>query len=316
MSTPNHSAIAGKTRDEIKEWIVERLASAARMSPDAIDPATDLATLGVDSLTAVLLTSELETYLARPVSPTLLVDCDRIDDVISALCRPTSSGNVAAARDRLMATVALNERDLLDAFALRYRNYVEHGHIPRNVERLFYDRYDALPNAVTFGVHAGDTLVGSIRGCVYMPSRGWHSLPAKDAYATAFAQVSEARDVLIEWNRFVVDETLARSSEVHAALWACVAWFGERMPRALHLAAVRGPHEKYYERFGFSRVSAPSLYPGTTFDASLMVMDCAEDRGLSEATPDAGNITFVEPRVSAAPEDARIFGLRFPREDR
>jgi hypothetical protein len=308
--------IAGKTRDEITAWMVERLASAARVPPDAIDLAADLATLGVDSLTAVLLTAELETYLARPVSPTLLVDGDCIDDVVSALCRPARSGDAAPSRERLMASVVTDERQLLDAFALRYQNYVEHGHIPRNAERLFYDRYDALPNTATFGVHAGDTLVGSIRGCVYMPSRGWCSLPAKDAYATAFAKVSEARDVLIEWNRFVVDETLARSSEVHAALWSCVAWFGDRMPRALHLAAVRGPHEKYYERFGFSRVSAPSLYPGTTFEASLMVMDSAAGDGLSDTVLGAANIAFVEPRVSAAPEDARIFDLRFPREDR
>jgi hypothetical protein len=215
-------------------------------------------------------------------------------------------------RRHLVPILCLHESDLLDAFRLRYRNYSEHGHIPSNAESLFYDKYDALPNCLTFGILWGTRMVGSIRACVYAPHLNWVTLPAREAYASAFREAVGERQVAIEWNRLVVDETFGRAPDLQMRLWACAAWFAVRYAPQIFLAGVRAPHIPYYRRLGFAVASAPRRYPGTTFEATLMGMDwdvhggrLRKDRRFGRAFADEHSVQNVPERSMA------LFQTRF-----
>jgi hypothetical protein len=225
-------------------------------------------------------------------------------------------GHCTSSRERtlpaLLPFIALSEQDLLAVFDLRYRNYADHGHIRPTSERLFYDKYDALPNCVTFGIRAGDAVVGSVRLCVHMPSRGWRTIPAKEAYGTAFDLVAARHAVLVECNRFVIDGAADRGADIPNALWACVMWFVNQLPPAMLLAAVRPDHMPYYRRIGFAAASAPQPYPGTTFTATLMTMDWVENRDRLRAHPRFGRYFAGDRTIQGIPAtDRRLFEARF-----
>jgi acyl carrier protein len=59
---------------EIEALLVRRLAEALRIEPSSMDVDAPLASYGIDSLTAITLTGELEEWLGRQVSPTLVWD--------------------------------------------------------------------------------------------------------------------------------------------------------------------------------------------------------------------------------------------------
>jgi acyl carrier protein len=75
----------------IRQWLVERIAKALESSPAEIDVETPFARLGLDSRTAVGMSGELERWLGRRLSPTLIWDFP----TITALARHLHSGEPA-----------------------------------------------------------------------------------------------------------------------------------------------------------------------------------------------------------------------------
>jgi acyl transferase domain-containing protein/acyl-CoA synthetase (AMP-forming)/AMP-acid ligase II/acyl carrier protein len=64
----------GPGADEIRTWLVERIARKLHVPAGTLDPREPLARYGLDSLTAVQLAGELEQWLGRPLSPVLVYD--------------------------------------------------------------------------------------------------------------------------------------------------------------------------------------------------------------------------------------------------
>ncbi|MBI4863289.1 MAG: acyl carrier protein [Candidatus Riflebacteria bacterium] len=62
------------TKEELEEWIVQRVARELSVPPDHIDVSIPLAGLGLDSAQAVALTGELEDLLKRRISPTVVYE--------------------------------------------------------------------------------------------------------------------------------------------------------------------------------------------------------------------------------------------------
>ena len=60
--------------EEIRRWLVARVAGHARVAPEEIDPRRPFAEYGVGSLAATTLSGELEEWLGRRLPPTLLYD--------------------------------------------------------------------------------------------------------------------------------------------------------------------------------------------------------------------------------------------------
>ena len=76
---------------EIQDWLVARIAKALDASSDRIDVEAPFARLGLDSRTAVGMSGELEKWLGRRLSPTLIWDFP----TIAALARHLHSGEPA-----------------------------------------------------------------------------------------------------------------------------------------------------------------------------------------------------------------------------
>ncbi|GAB4385518.1 MAG: acyl carrier protein [Elainellaceae cyanobacterium] len=74
-----------KTRADIQAWLVAYIAAALTIAPDTIDITTSFDRYGLDSLTAISLTGELEIWLGREVDPMLLYDYPTIQSLAQSL---------------------------------------------------------------------------------------------------------------------------------------------------------------------------------------------------------------------------------------
>ncbi|MFD4433198.1 acyl carrier protein [Nocardia sp. NPDC058497] len=62
------------TPTTIQDWLVERVADYLDRAPHQVDPATPLAELGMDSVSAVSLCGEIEDRWSLDIDPTLVFD--------------------------------------------------------------------------------------------------------------------------------------------------------------------------------------------------------------------------------------------------
>jgi len=69
------------TREDIKSWLLDKLSGKFQITAAEIDVREPLARYGLDSMTAVGLSGELEDWLGRPFPPTLLYDYPSIDAI-------------------------------------------------------------------------------------------------------------------------------------------------------------------------------------------------------------------------------------------
>jgi acyl carrier protein len=76
--------------DEIRQWLVKRVAEHLEVPPEEINVQRPFAEFGLDSRTAVTMAGELETFVNREVSPTLVWDYPTIEAVVEHLSSPTS----------------------------------------------------------------------------------------------------------------------------------------------------------------------------------------------------------------------------------
>jgi thioesterase domain-containing protein/acyl carrier protein len=74
-----------RSRHDVRDWLVNKLAGTLKADPASIDVAAPLYSLGVDSLTAITLTGELAEWLHRDISATLMWDHGSIDAIAGAL---------------------------------------------------------------------------------------------------------------------------------------------------------------------------------------------------------------------------------------
>ena len=62
------------TSDEIQAWLVRAIARSLRVDAREIDPQRPLVELGMDSVAAVELSGDLEDWLGKTISPTVVWD--------------------------------------------------------------------------------------------------------------------------------------------------------------------------------------------------------------------------------------------------
>ncbi len=74
-----------RSAEEIQQWLVNYVARQSQESPDAIDVTLPFHDFALDSLTAVAMTSELESWLGRKVDPTLVFDYPTIEQFSQCL---------------------------------------------------------------------------------------------------------------------------------------------------------------------------------------------------------------------------------------
>lgn len=99
----------GKTKDEIQAWLIAQIAERLEVNPRDIDSRVPFAHYGMDSVQAVSLTADLETWLGRDLSPTLAYDYPTIDALARYLSgeAPITEESMAGQRNRETANEAI-----------------------------------------------------------------------------------------------------------------------------------------------------------------------------------------------------------------
>ncbi|MFO0842623.1 MAG: beta-ketoacyl synthase N-terminal-like domain-containing protein [Gemmataceae bacterium] len=81
---------------DVRTWLVDRLARQVGVSRSEIDVEKPFASYGLDSLAMVQIAGELERWLGRPLSPTLLYSAPTVSALAKALSAPESRGGESA----------------------------------------------------------------------------------------------------------------------------------------------------------------------------------------------------------------------------
>jgi acyl carrier protein len=85
------------TEEAIRSWLITNIASVVNMDPSSIDVQQTFDNYGLDSLQAVSLSGDLETWLSREISPT--VDYPTVEQLARYLSENHVNGNHAAKSD-------------------------------------------------------------------------------------------------------------------------------------------------------------------------------------------------------------------------
>jgi acyl transferase domain-containing protein/acyl-CoA synthetase (AMP-forming)/AMP-acid ligase II/acyl carrier protein len=151
-SPPNET----KSLAAIRSWLVAQVATTLKVKPQEVDVQTPFAHYGMDSLQAVSLSSDLEEWLGRDLSPTLVYDYPNIEALARHLAGVTSSTELiqkdGAAATEAIAVIGLGCRfpgaKDQNAFWQMLRNGVDGiTEVPANRWDLqqFYDPERATP---------------------------------------------------------------------------------------------------------------------------------------------------------------------------
>lgn len=92
------SPLSGQRPEEIRSWLLEKLAEVLKTDPGAIDTAAPLTRFGLDSMDAITLSGDLEDWLELRLPSTLLWDYPTIDGIVTYLTEvpaPERVGNPA-----------------------------------------------------------------------------------------------------------------------------------------------------------------------------------------------------------------------------
>ncbi len=80
--------MASPTAHEIERWMVRRLCAELELEPGEIDVSDPVDRYGLDSRTAASISGELEDWLGRPLSPTLVWEYPTIAELAHHLTQP------------------------------------------------------------------------------------------------------------------------------------------------------------------------------------------------------------------------------------
>jgi 8-amino-7-oxononanoate synthase len=83
------------TEEAIRNWLITNIASVVNMEPSSIDVRQTFDNYGLDSLQAVSLSGDLETWLNREISPTVVWDYPTVDQLARHLSENHVNGNRA-----------------------------------------------------------------------------------------------------------------------------------------------------------------------------------------------------------------------------
>jgi acyl carrier protein len=86
------------SRDELRAWLVERIAGYLGVSKDTLDTGTPLAEAGMDSVYALTLCGDIEDTFGLPVEPTLAWDHPTIDAITEVLFGDLSASGASGGR--------------------------------------------------------------------------------------------------------------------------------------------------------------------------------------------------------------------------
>ena len=157
-------------------------------------------------------------------------------------------------------------------YSMRYRSYSAEGYIAENSSLKFIDEYDNKPNSVCFLAYQKTKAIGSMRACVYDPSKE-NLIPVMEVFENEIRDNIGYDNILVEMNKFVIDPTFQRKGGMHARLMLMGSVLNESISQNAKavLVAVRPEHTRFYQIFGGKVISGIKSYPHLSFKTVLMV---------------------------------------------
>lgn len=84
------------TEEAIRRWLIANIASVVNMDPAQIDIQQTFDNYGLDSLQAVSLSGDLENWLNREISPTVVWDYPTVEQLARHLSQNCVNGDMPA----------------------------------------------------------------------------------------------------------------------------------------------------------------------------------------------------------------------------
>lgn len=155
--------------------------------------------------------------------------------------------------------------------ALRYRAYLADNYIQENDTRRFFDAYDHQPNCQSYLTYYGDSLVGSVRACLYDPEKPLQ-IPAMEIYGDEIKSAVGYEQPFIESNKFVIAPEFQRRGGLRArlALVKNIVQVAQEQQVPTIITAVREEHLRLYKTFSFIPISKAKTYAGLKFETVLL----------------------------------------------
>ncbi|GHO44998.1 type I polyketide synthase [Ktedonospora formicarum] len=93
-----------KSVAEVRAWLIQQIAAQLKVRPEAVDTRAPFAQYGMDSLTAVTLSTDLEDWLERELPPTLVYDYPNIETLARYLANEKSPNEIYSLSEASMPT--------------------------------------------------------------------------------------------------------------------------------------------------------------------------------------------------------------------
>lgn len=201
---------------------------------------------------------------------------------IHATEKPSASirANVGAGHrtSQYTARLAVDERTRHDAFALRYRSYLNSGFIEQNLTKLFIDKFDDLPDTQTVVVYDQDRPLASIRLC-YLSRHTPVSSPAQGTFPEAVTQllagspVGQCGHEAVELTRLVRCPSAANNQGLVFLLLRVAGHLALQTDFRIILSCVRQHHVAFYKRLRFQEATELRSYPG--LNCPMQMLTCS-----------------------------------------
>lgn len=152
-----------------------------------------------------------------------------------------------------------------EAFALRYRGYVNAGLIEPSPFEIYTDSYDELGTTLVASLRRRGACIATLRLSVYMPGRDGPSLPCEGVYPEVEALKAEAKGPIVELSRLSIDPEINNTryrarlyaAAIRAGIMGCIALDARHL-----LAATQTKWQSFYEHvLDFKAVGPPQFYP-------------------------------------------------------
>ena len=82
-----------RLRKELESWLIEWLTARAELQPGAMQPATPFAELGIDSLTAVEISQDLDQQLQLQLPPMMIWSCPNCEELAACLAEELAAAH-------------------------------------------------------------------------------------------------------------------------------------------------------------------------------------------------------------------------------
>lgn len=181
---------------------------------------------------------------------------------------------------RYTARLARDEATRHDAYSLRYLCYLDGGFIAPNKDKLFFDKFDGLPNTETVVVYEDDEPVASVRVCFLSL---FHLTPAPvrdtfpdelDALLAPCRRSANGMEA-VEITRLVRSPRFANNQGLVFALYRLAGLLGIERDIRIILSCVRNNHVPFYRRLQYRMVAGPRSYPGLT--CAMHLLACSRE---------------------------------------